>query len=150
MIYKSFSERDTRELAERVAGGVKRGDMVTLSGELGSGKTFFARALIEYFFPPQERTSLNVTSPTFNLVKGYSTPGFDIYHMDLYRIGKVEELYELDLETIFQNVSLVEWPSLIYGLRPRDSTLEIEIRVLEDHREFILGDSTAKLVSGRG
>ncbi|MDR1494502.1 MAG: tRNA (adenosine(37)-N6)-threonylcarbamoyltransferase complex ATPase subunit type 1 TsaE [Rickettsiales bacterium] len=146
MIYRSASEEDTIKIAEHIASHTKKGYMITLSGDLGSGKTFFARAFIKYFFPSRERAGLNVISPTFNIVKTYRSPSFTLYHLDLYRLKRIEELYELDLETIFQNVSVVEWPNLIYGLRPRESTLQIEIGFFEgNHREFTVEEPTLVL-----
>jgi tRNA threonylcarbamoyl adenosine modification protein YjeE len=138
VIYRSNSEEDTVKIAEDIASRTKNGDAIALSGDLGSGKTFFARAFIKYLLPPEDREGITVISPTFNLVRIYDTPAFGIYHLDLYRIKKSEELYELDLETIFRNVSLIEWPTLIYRFRPRSLMINIEIRLWEDHRDFIL------------
>jgi tRNA threonylcarbamoyladenosine biosynthesis protein TsaE len=138
MIYRSDSEEDTVKIAEEVASCTKNGDMIALSGDLGSGKTFFARAFIRYFFPPEERARVNIVSPTFNIVKIYDTPVFTIYHLDLYRLKRPEELYELDVENIFGNVSVVEWPDMIYGLRPRSSVVGIKINIDGDHREFVV------------
>ncbi|MDR1425619.1 MAG: tRNA (adenosine(37)-N6)-threonylcarbamoyltransferase complex ATPase subunit type 1 TsaE [Rickettsiales bacterium] len=138
MIYRSNSKGDTQAIAEDIARQTKNGTMIALSGDLGSGKTCFARAFIRYFFPREERANVNVTSPTFNLVKVYNTPVFTIYHLDLYRIKMFEELYELDIETISRNVSLVEWPDMIYRLRPKESVVRVKINIFDDHREFVL------------
>jgi tRNA threonylcarbamoyladenosine biosynthesis protein TsaE len=127
------------KIAENMAKNAKKGDAIALSGELGSGKTFFARAFINYFSRGKEEVI--VVSPTFNIVKMYDTADFTIYHLDLYRLKKVDELYELDLDNIFQNVSLVEWPALMYEIVPKNRLKSVEIRITNGYREFIVQDS---------
>ncbi|MDR2077623.1 MAG: tRNA (adenosine(37)-N6)-threonylcarbamoyltransferase complex ATPase subunit type 1 TsaE [Rickettsiales bacterium] len=139
MLYISNSELDTMKIAENMAKNAKKGDAIALSGELGSGKTFFARAFINYFSRGKEEVI--VVSPTFNIVKMYDTADFTIYHLDLYRLKKVDELYELDLDNIFQNVSLVEWPALMYEIVPKNRLKSVEIRITNGYREFIVQDS---------
>ncbi|MCU0820056.1 MAG: tRNA (adenosine(37)-N6)-threonylcarbamoyltransferase complex ATPase subunit type 1 TsaE [Beijerinckiaceae bacterium] len=93
--------------ATRLAGELRAGDLVTLGGDLGAGKTTFARALI--------RTLLNdaqaeVPSPTYTLLQSYEGPRFNIVHADLYRIGDPAELAELGWEDAAENaLVLVEW-----------------------------------------
>jgi tRNA threonylcarbamoyladenosine biosynthesis protein TsaE len=141
MLYLSNSELDTVEIAENIAKNTKKGDIIAISGDLGSGKTFFAGAFINYFLRCQGREEVNVISPTFNIVRMYSTTDFIIYHLDLYRLKKVEELYELDIDSIFQNVSLIEWPTLLYRIAPRRRLKSIEIHFVANSREFSVEDS---------
>lgn len=101
----------TRAFARELAPVLRRGDVVGLSGELGSGKTAFARALIEAlaerFHCPREE----VPSPTFTLVQTYDFPGLSVWHFDLYRIESPEEAAELGIEEAFASaLSLIEWP----------------------------------------
>ncbi len=96
----------TRALAARLAPQLKAGDFLALIGELGTGKTTFARALIG---------ALGVTdpvpSPTFTLMQSYETPAFPIVHFDLYRLKTPDELDELGWEDILpDSLTLVEWP----------------------------------------
>ena len=89
------SEDATIDVARQVAGAVAVGDLVTLSGDLGAGKTTFARALIREIMGDPE---LEVPSPTFTLMQNYEGPRFPIVHADLYRIGEPDELVELGWE----------------------------------------------------
>jgi len=120
------------ELAKEMASEAKRGDVILLSGTLGVGKTFFAKAFINSLLDKKEE----VISPTFNLLKVYHTKKFDIYHFDLYRMRKVEELYEIGFEDAIHDwVCLIEWPELAYDLIDVPYTkVEIEMGKGEDER----------------
>ncbi|NDF11221.1 MAG: tRNA (adenosine(37)-N6)-threonylcarbamoyltransferase complex ATPase subunit type 1 TsaE [Proteobacteria bacterium] len=110
-------------IARNIAKTVRRQDVVALSGDLGAGKTTFSRAFIRTFLP----TEGEITSPTFNLVQLYSTPDFDIWHFDLYRLKYAEELTELGLEDALESgVSLIEWPEIAKQVLPNER-LEIFI-----------------------
>jgi tRNA threonylcarbamoyladenosine biosynthesis protein TsaE len=134
--YLIKSEKETINLAEKIAANIKRGDVIALDGELGSGKTFFVSSFIKYIYRKESQFSVDVTSPTFNIVKSYNTSSFTIYHFDLYRVKKVEELYELDFEDAFQNVSLIEWPKIAEGLLP-ESTIYINMKLIGDNEREI-------------
>jgi len=102
------SEDATIDVARQVAGAVAVGDLVTLSGDLGAGKTTFARALIREIMGDPE---LEVPSPTFTLMQNYEGPRFPIVHADLYRIREPDELIELGWEDAAScSLMLVEWP----------------------------------------
>jgi tRNA threonylcarbamoyl adenosine modification protein YjeE len=106
----------TAAFAGRVAGVAKKGDVITLGGPLGSGKTSFARAFIHACSGRDDE----VPSPTFTLVEMYdaATP---IWHFDLYRINAPEEAWELGLEDALADaISLIEWPERLGPLLPRE------------------------------
>jgi tRNA threonylcarbamoyladenosine biosynthesis protein TsaE len=119
---------DTQAFAARLAPVARSGDVIALAGDLGTGKTTFARGfinalLVAHGLPPED-----VPSPTFTLVQEYQLPDFTLFHIDLYRIETQSELFELGLEDAFADgVSLVEWPDRLGSLLPA-SWLELKFR----------------------
>jgi tRNA threonylcarbamoyladenosine biosynthesis protein TsaE len=105
-------EAATSRLARRVARHARPGDVIALSGDLGTGKTQFARA----FIGEEE-----VPSPTFTLVQIYERPSGRIWHFDFYRLERPEEAIELDIEDAFADgISVIEWPERLGELLPRE------------------------------
>src|SRR5437763_3915594 len=90
-------EHATRRLALDIANALQRGDFVTLSGDLGAGKTTFARALIRYLAGDP---AVDVPSPTFTLMQAYDLPPFPLVHVDLYRLSGSAELAQLGLDDL--------------------------------------------------
>jgi N-acetylmuramate 1-kinase len=111
-------EEATARLAVDVACALEPGDCVTLSGDLGAGKTAFARALIRYLAADE---NLEVPSPSFTLMQSYELPPFPLLHVDLYRIGDASELTELGFGDLPEGaVMLIEWPDRAPSLLPPD------------------------------
>ena len=109
---------DTRALAERLAPRLRAGDCLLLSGELGTGKTHFARALIQKRLADAGFME-DVPSPTFTLVQTYDDGTGEIWHADLYRLTSSDELSELGLGDAFGDaICLVEWPERLGDLAP--------------------------------
>lgn len=123
------NESGLAALAARIAPALKKGDVVILKGDLGAGKTAFARALINTLSPVPEE----VPSPTFTLVQTYDLPNISVWHFDLYRLEEEEgDILELGWDEARRHgVALVEWPDRLGGLLPRDR-LEIEIAFHKD------------------
>jgi len=118
----------TDALAVRLAVLLAAGDIVGLAGELGAGKTTFARAFICARLGETE-----VPSPTFTLVQTYEGSGAPIWHFDLYRLQNTEEIYELGIEEAFETaISLIEWPEKMVGNEPIDW---LELRLDPGDRE---------------
>ncbi|MFH1157988.1 MAG: tRNA (adenosine(37)-N6)-threonylcarbamoyltransferase complex ATPase subunit type 1 TsaE [Pseudomonadota bacterium] len=123
------TENALKPLAASLAPLLKTGDVVTLAGSLGAGKTAFARTLVHTLSP----TAGEVPSPTFTLVQVYDLPGLSIWHFDLYRLEEKEmDILELGWdEALRSGVSLVEWPDRLGSLLPEDR-LEIKIDFVND------------------
>lgn len=111
------NETATRRLAAEIAAMLKPGDLVTLSGDLGAGKTTFARALIRDLAGDE---TLEVPSPTFTLLQTYTLARATVVHADLYRIGDPSELAELGLDEMADSIVLLEWPDRAEGALPPD------------------------------
>ena len=121
-------EEEMRVLAVRIAQILKTGDVITLTGGLGAGKTVFARALVNALAPAPEE----VPSPTFTLVQVYENQSPAIWHFDLYRLEGQDEILELGWdEARRQGVAVVEWPERLGSLLPKDR-LEINIEFTAD------------------
>jgi tRNA threonylcarbamoyl adenosine modification protein YjeE len=117
-------EAATRALMVDIAAALQPGDLITLSGDLGAGKTTFARALIRHLAGDQ---TVEVPSPTFTLMQAYELPRFNLVHADLYRLSGPGELAELGFEDIAPGaVTLLEWPDRAAGFLPADR-LDIEL-----------------------
>lgn len=114
------SPQATAEFAVRLGAELDPADTVLLNGTIGSGKTHFARNLIQSLMNPPE----DVPSPTFTLVQAYDTKKGEIWHCDLYRLGAVEEVDELGLIDAFETaLCLVEWPEKLGSLTPDDALM---------------------------
>ena len=113
-------EAATVALADRIARLAQPGDIIALKGDLGTGKTTFARAFIRACGDPEEE----IPSPTFTLVQIYDLHPA-VWHFDLYRLRGSEEAWELGIEEAFSDgISLIEWPERLGTLLP-ERRLEI-------------------------
>ncbi|ALS29666.1 tRNA (adenosine(37)-N6)-threonylcarbamoyltransferase complex ATPase subunit type 1 TsaE [Paenibacillus cisolokensis] len=133
-VWEARNERDTAELARRLAGLARPGTVLALDGDLGAGKTRFSQAFAEALGVKDV-----VNSPTFTIIKEYEGERMPFYHMDVYRLSP-EEAEELGLDDYFfgDGATIVEWASLIRELLP-DERLEIEIEHAgDDARRIVL------------
>ena len=107
--YISKSEQDTIDFAKNYAQNLKPGDIIVLSGELGSGKTKFVQGILENFNLQDE-----ISSPTFTIVNEYNSDNINIYHFDLYRLADIDEFYAIGGEEYLQNgICIFEWGEMI-------------------------------------
>ena len=143
MVWESFCENDTAKIGETRAREAKPGEIYLLEGDLGVGKTVFAKG-----FALGLGITEPITSPTFTIIQEYEQGRLPFYHFDVYRIADEEEMFELGYESYFfgQGVCLIEWASLIQGLLPAECrTIRIE-KDLErgfDYRRVELVDGIA-------
>lgn len=136
------SEPEMSNLAIKVASNLDCGSVIALNGDLGSGKTFFAKNIISFFCP----TILHIISPTFNLLQTYTGPFCEIFHFDLYRLKSSEEIFELGIEDAFNNnICLIEWPGIISDFLPKDA-INIELSLQDENRRLVSISSTINLM----
>ena len=123
MIIESFSEKETYELGQKLGRQAAAGQVITLIGDLGVGKTVFTQGLAAGLGITEP-----VSSPTFTIVQIYEEGRLPLYHFDVYRIGDVEEMDEIGYEDYFygEGVCLIEWANLIEEILPEHLT-EVQI-----------------------
>ena len=137
------SEAATAHLMADLALLLGAGDIITLSGDLGAGKTTAARAMIRYLADDEE---LEVPSPTFTLVQAYDLPSFPLLHADLYRIGHASELEEIGLQPLPEgNLVLIEWPERAGDGLPAD-----RIDIAFGHRTELGAEARVAEIKGHG
>ena len=136
------NETATAQLMADLALLIGPGDVITLSGDLGAGKTAAARAMIRYL---ASDAALEVPSPTFTLVQGYDQP-FPIVHADLYRINDASELEEIGLSPLPEGtLALIEWPERAPDALPHD-----RIDIAFSHRPTFGPNARAAEFTGYG
>lgn len=115
-------ELETAALARALASVASAGDVIALHGDLGLGKSAFARAFVR---ARAADDALTVPSPTFTLVQVYELPGGTVWHVDAYRLASADEAFELGLDEAFATaITLIEWPERVAPLIP-DRTLRL-------------------------
>ena len=115
IIFKSNSENETKEFAKNFASKLNIGDVIVLSGNLGSGKTKFTEGILSYFGLENE-----ISSPTFTIVNEYSKNNINIYHFDVYRLEDSSEFYAIGGEEYFEKgICIIEWGELIEDALPK-------------------------------
>ncbi len=120
---------DTKKLAEKIAQLITKHDVITLSGDLGVGKTTFTRMLINAIAEKE----IEVLSPTFTIVQPYEFPKYTLWHFDLYRIEKESELMEIGFYDALDNgVSIIEWPQIAKSHLPKNK-LDILLSFIDDN-----------------
>jgi N-acetylmuramate 1-kinase len=136
-------EAATAQLMADLASLIGPGDVITLSGDLGAGKTAAARAMIRYLAGDD---GLEVPSPTFTLAQTYDLPAFPLLHADLYRVNDAAELEEIGLSPMPEGtVTLIEWPERASGALPPD-----RIDIALDHGPAQGSTARAAVVTGFG
>lgn len=134
--YISKSEQDTICFAKDFASKLNKGDVIVLSGELGSGKTKFVQGVLEYFGLDNE-----ISSPTFTIVNEYIKGDTNIYHFDVYRLADIDEFYAMGGDEYFENgICLIEWGEMIESILPEHYT-KITFRKSADdmnYRELLI------------
>lgn len=138
MIYETRSEKETFELGRKIGEAAKPGQIYTLSGDLGVGKTVFTKGVASGLGITEP-----VNSPTFTIVQIYDGGRLPFYHFDVYRIGDVEEMEEIGYEDCFfgEGICLIEWAELIADILPEGCvsiTIEKDLTQGFDYRRITI------------
>ena len=137
-IIESFSPEETLELGRKMGKEAKPGDVYTLIGDLGVGKTVFTQGIAEGL-----EIEESICSPTFTIVQVYEEGRMPFYHFDVYRIGDVEEMDEIGYEDYFygEGLCMIEWANLIEEIIPshhKEITIEKDLEKGFDYRKITI------------
>ncbi len=138
MVIETRSPEETFDLGEKLGREAKPGQIYTLNGDLGTGKTVFTQG-----FASGLGITEPVNSPTFTILQVYEEGRMPFYHFDVYRIGDVEEMDEIGYEDCFygEGVCLIEWAELIEEILPENVivvTIEKDLEQGFDYRKITL------------
>ena len=140
MVVETFSSEETYELGREIGRSAKPGEIYTLTGDLGVGKTVFTQGVAAGLDIREP-----VNSPTFTILQIYEEGRLPFYHFDVYRIADVEEMEEIGYEDYFygQGVCLIEWARLIEDILPKQVipvTIEKDLDRGSDYRRITIGE----------
>lgn len=149
MLHESFCAEDTFAIGKKLGLAAKAGQVYSLIGDLGVGKTVFTQG-----FATGLEITEPISSPTFTIVQVYEEGRLPFYHFDVYRIADIDEMEEIGYEDYFygQGVCLVEWANLIEELLPEKVTLiriEKDLQKGFDYRTITIEEKTYEDISHR-
>ena len=145
MIYETNSPEETRKLGQKIGAAAAPGDVYTLVGDLGVGKTVFTQGIAEGL-----EITEPICSPTFTIVQVYEEGRMPFYHFDVYRIGDIEEMDEIGYEDYFygEGLCMIEWANLIEEILPEkrfDVTIEKDLEKGFDYRKITIKEHKAQV-----
>lgn len=137
-VFESRSEEETYKIGAKLGREAKAGDVYTLIGDLGVGKTVFTKGIGAGLGILED-----INSPTFTIIQEYEEGRIPLYHFDVYRIGDVEEMFELGFEDYFygKGLTLIEWANLIEEILPakrKEITIEKNLDLGFDYRKITI------------
>ena len=138
MIVETRSPEETFALGEKIGRQAQKGQVYTLTGDLGTGKTVFTQGVAKGLGIREP-----VNSPTFTIVQVYEEGRLPFYHFDVYRIGDIEEMEEIGYDDYFfgEGICLIEWAELIQEILPEDRisiTIQKDLEKGFDYRRIII------------
>lgn len=143
MVFETYSARETYELGKKIGQNANPGDIYTLSGDLGVGKTVFTQGVANGLGITEA-----VCSPTFTIVQVYEEGRMPFYHFDVYRISDLEEMDEIGYEDYFygDGLTIIEWAELIREILPTNCktvTIEKDLEKGFDYRRITIEEVKA-------
>lgn len=142
---KIRSEQEMIELAQNIESDKFPNMVICLNGELGSGKTLFTKGFANAM------GIIDVTSPTFNIIKEYNNGELPLYHMDVYRVEN--DIENLGIEEYYEKggVTIIEWADLINDYLP-EKRVDIKIKIVDENTRIVkiipYGEEYVKLIEG--
>ena len=142
-IYETYSPEETLKLGEELGRNARPGDVCTLIGDLGVGKTVLTQGIAIGLGIDEP-----ICSPTFTIVQVYEEGRMPFYHFDVYRIGDIEEMDEIGYEDYFygEGLTMIEWANLIEEILPenrREITIEKDLEKGFDYRKITITEVKA-------
>ena len=127
------------DFSKKLANKTKVGDIFLLSGDLGVGKTTFAKGLISSLFDTHNITRPEIIkSPSFPILINYPLRNYEIYHYDFYRITEKTELIEIGIfEELEKNISIIEWPDIILNNFKLRNYYLLEFQIIDLNKRLI-------------
>ncbi len=137
-VIESFSPEDTRNLGRKMGREAQPGEVYTLIGDLGVGKTVFTQGIADGL-----EIEESICSPTFTIVQEYEDGRMPFYHFDVYRIGDIEEMDEIGYEDYFygEGLCMIEWANLIQEILPakrKEIIIEKDLEKDFDYRKITI------------
>lgn len=137
-IMESYSPEDTLNIGREMGRNAQPGDVYTLIGDLGVGKTVFTQGIAEGL-----EIEESICSPTFTIVQVYEEGRMPFYHFDVYRIGDLEEMDEIGYEDYFygEGLCMIEWANLIEEILPskrKEITIQKDLEKGFDYRKIMI------------
>lgn len=113
----SHSEEETKQIAMKIASKLNIGNVLVLTGDLGSGKTKFTEGILDYF-----GFSGEISSPTFTIVNEHTSDKINVYHFDVYRLEDSDEFLAIGGDEYFEKgISIIEWGEIIEDVLPKNA-----------------------------
>lgn len=139
-VYETYSQKETAQLGQKLGKEAACGDVYTLVGDLGVGKTVFTKGIAKGLGITEP-----VNSPTFTIIQIYESGRIPFYHFDVYRISDIEEMDEIGYEDYFygEGLTIIEWGNLISEILPRprkEIVIEKDLEKGFDYRRIIVSE----------
>ncbi len=127
------------KFCENISQNLDRGNIICLFGELGSGKTTFARSIIKSIYRKNKsQAPSSIKSPSFPILITYEVKNIEIYHYDLYRISKSSELNEINIfEELHNSITFIEWPEIILDYLKTYNYYSVNLQIVNENTRII-------------
>ena len=134
-----FNLKELEVFGNKFALELDKGDLILLSGDLGSGKTTFVRFVIQSLYKKNKiKIPKQIRSPSYPILITYPLRYYEIYHYDLYRIKKINELIELDIYENLQNsITFIEWPNIILENLSNQNYYKIDFEIKNQNTRYL-------------